>query len=164
MKKNLITRGATFVELLIYMAIFSMLLVSFSQIFGSVLNVQQESQVTSHVVMDGQYILQRLSFDIQRASAVTTPLALGTQTTNLSITINSVSSSYSLSNGNLIVSNANGTDTLNGFDTSISNLTFQRLGNQGGKDTIKISFTVTSKTQRGSNFETKNYQTTIGLR
>jgi len=65
-------RGLTLVEMLLYMAVFSILLTVLLQIFFSALDVQLESKATSGVDQDGTYIMARLTYDIQRAQAVIT--------------------------------------------------------------------------------------------
>src|SRR3990167_8355868 len=40
----------------------------------------------------------------------------------------------------------------------------KKLGNTGGKPSVRITFTLTSVIQRKSGYETRNYQTTVGTR
>src|SRR5258708_14824797 len=68
-------RGFTLVEMLIYMGIFSLMLIALTQIFTSIIDVQLESQSNGSVSQDGQYILSRLSYDISRAQDIATPSA-----------------------------------------------------------------------------------------
>lgn len=157
-------RGFTIVELLMYMAIFSILLLVLIQIFTSILDVQQESQTTSSVYQDGEFILARLKFDIQRAQSITLPSGLGSQNPSLQITIDGIDFIYNLDNGNLLLVNNLGTASLNGFDTLVSNLNFKRIGNENGKDTIVVVFTLTSKTVQRGGPQIKNFQTTVGFR
>lgn len=156
--------GFTLVEMLMFLGIFSMLLVILTNIFSTSLDVQKESEATSSVQQDGAYIITRLTYDITRATSITTPSVLGSQSSSLAIIIAGVTNTYALTSGNLTLTDASGANLLNGYDTSISNLTFKRYGNVGGKNTIQINFTVTSKTQQASGFEIKNFQTTAGLR
>jgi prepilin-type N-terminal cleavage/methylation domain-containing protein len=159
-------QGFTLVEMLIAMGLMTIFLVVLSDIVVTVGQVSQESDATSTVAEDGRYILSRLSYDIERATSVTTPAALGNTTNNLVLVIGGVTYTYSINGSNnlqLVVSP--NTDTLNGGDTTISNFTVQRLGNSGGKETLTVNFTVTSKTFRnGSTLESKTYTTTVGRR
>lgn len=157
-------RGFTLVEMLMFLGIFSVLLVMLTGIFTSSLDVQKETEATSNVQQDGAYIISRLIYDIARATSITTPDAIGSQYTTLVLVIGGVTNTYALSGGNLTLSDGSVTDQLNGYDTTISNLTFTRYGNVGGKNTIQINFTITSKAQRASGYEIKNFQTTAGLR
>ncbi|MDZ7744164.1 MAG: prepilin-type N-terminal cleavage/methylation domain-containing protein [Candidatus Saccharibacteria bacterium] len=53
---------------------------------------------------------------------------------------------------------------LNGSNTVISNLSFQRLGASGDTPTIKINLTVTSRIDEPSGAKTQNFTTTVGMR
>lgn len=163
--KKLNRRGFTIVELIIYMGILSILLMVLTDTFASILEVRKESEAVTAVEQDGNYILAKLFYDISHAQSIGTPASLGTSSNTLQLTIGGVSNTYSLSGGNLQVVNNHGTNVLNGIDSSVSNLSFLRLGNIGGKDTIQMTFTVTSRIVRsGGITETKTYQTSAGLR
>ncbi len=157
-------KGFTLVEMLLFLAIFSGLLVMLTSLFTTSLDVQKDSEATSNVQQDGPYMVSRLTYDISRATSITTPSSLGTQTSSLVIVIGGITNTYALTSGNLTITDNIGTDQLNSYDTTISNLTFKRLGNSGGKNSIQINFTVTSKVLRKSGYDVKNFQTTAGLR
>ncbi len=157
-------KGFTLVEMLIYMGLLSILIVIMVDLFASSLDVQLESQATSAVQQDARFLLSRLTYDVQNAQNVLVPATIGSQSASLQLSINSVNYTYALNNGNIQLTNNNGTDNLNSFDTTVSNLTFKKLGNGSGKDTVQIVFTLTSKVVRNTGAETKNFQTTVGLR
>jgi prepilin-type N-terminal cleavage/methylation domain-containing protein len=157
-------QGLTLIELLIVMGILSVFMVVLTDVFSAVARVRSESEATSAVAMDGRYVLSRLSYDIQRASSVTTPATLGASSASLVLVINSVTQTYAISGGNLQLTNDFGTNNLNGSETTVSGLTIQRLGNSGGKETLKIGVTVTSDAIRDGGQETKTYTTTVGRR
>lgn len=151
------------IEMLVYMGLLSILLVVMVDLFAASLDAQLESQSTSSVDRDGQFLISRLSYDINRAQSIISPV-LGSQSTSLQLSIDGVNYTYMLNNSNLQLTNNNGTDNLNSFDSTISNVSFQTLGNTNGKHSVRILYTVTSKTTRVSGPETKNFQTTMGLR
>ncbi len=158
-------KGVTLIELLMYMALLTILVTLISGIFASVLDSQLEAEASSAVDQDGRYLMAKLTRDMQSASAITQPAA-GQQGSTLQITVNSINYTYtSNGSGNLQLTNNNGTDNLNSFGTSVSNLNFQRIGSGGTNDTIRVSFTVTSRTKRssGPQNETRNFETTLGL-
>ena len=164
MKNN---KGFTLVELILYMSILSVLLSVLSAIFAMAVDVQLESQSTSVVEQDRSFIMARLSYDMLRASSISIPAALGGETNNFQILIGGVDYTYSINaDGNLVVTNVLGTERLNSYDSSISGFSVKRLGNPGQiEDTLKISFTITSKTQRVSiGPETRSFETTLSLR
>lgn len=167
-KKSIFSqRGVTVVELLLYMAILSALLTILTSVFVSALDVQSESQTTSSVEQDGNYILARLAYDIHRGQNINIPSYNGLPVSNnFQIVINGVNYTYSIDvNNNLILTNNLGVNNLNNYGTSISDFSIQRLGNVGGiENTLRVSFTVTSRTKRISGYESKNFQTNLSLR
>ncbi len=168
-KKNIFSqRGVTVVELLLYMAILSVLLTILTSVFISALDVQSESNASSSVEQDGNYIIARLAYDMHRANSINFPASDGaTSTDNFQIIINAVNYKYSVdSNNNLILTVSSVPNNLNGYGSSISNFSVLRLGNGVGKieDTLKINFTVTSRTKRQSGYEIKDFETNLSLR
>ena len=161
---NLKKNAFTLIELLIFMGIFSGLTLVCTQLLASVLEVQTESKTLTNVQLDGNYLSSRISYDLTRADSIDLPASLGDQTTSLQLTIDGGTYSFSLNNGNLILTHPGGSDALNSYDSVISGLTFLRLGNSNGKNSIRINYTVTSRTQKASGSEAKSYQTTIGTR
>jgi type II secretory pathway pseudopilin PulG len=159
-------KGTTIVELMLYMTILSVLLVILTNVFTSALDVQSESVASSSVEEDGNYILARMDYDVHRAQSINVPTANGQTANYFQIAIGGVNYSYGLDgNNNLVLTSNLVANNLNNYGTSISNLSVQRLGNTGGvEDTLKISFTVTSRTKRISGYETKNFDTTLSLR
>ncbi len=157
-------RGFTLVELLVYMGIFTILLAIFIQMFGNLMDTQLESSATSSVSVDVKYILARFGYDMSQSQIVTSP-APGVSSSTLQLVENGTTVTYASSSGNLTLTNANGTDQLNGSDTSISNLSFTPLGSSSGKLSVKMSFTITSKTIRtGNHTQSENIHTTVELR
>jgi type II secretory pathway pseudopilin PulG len=165
-------QGFTIIELLLYMGIFSMLLLVLMQIFTSILSVHAESQATSQVDQDGTYILTRLSNDIHKASTVVEPTlgstCLPTCPTTMRITGSGGFDETITQSGNDLT--LNGTP-LNSADTTVT-VTFLTLGNVlsptppgGAKNSVQIQLTVTSKTvQPGGKQQKKSFQTTIQTR
>lgn len=158
-------KGFTLTEMLVYISILAILVVVLTQAFGSVLNTQLQSEAVSSVVQDTRYIFARLTYDLIRSGTISIPAAVGLSANILQISILGDTHIYSINaQGNMQLVNGSGTDLLNSFDTSVSNLNFQRLGNTGGKNSIKVSFTMTSRTRSETGFETKDVVTTIGTR
>ena len=156
--------GFTLVELIIYFGIFSFLLLILTSVFTSSLSSQLESESLSSVEQDGRFILLRLARDIQSASSITVPANPGSNSSDLQLTIDGQNYIYSLSGDNLILTNNNGVNNLNNFNTIVSDLAFSRIGNPNGKNTIKISFITTTKTNLNGVNEFKEFETTIGTR
>ncbi len=164
--KNLklkINKGFTLIEMLIYMGLLSVFLVVLTEIFTAVLNIFAQTETTSSLEQDSRFIASRLAYDITRSNAITSP-ALGNSQNNLSLQAGAENITYSISGSDLILSSNSGVNPINSTQTKISNLSFLRLGNAGGKNQLKIQFTLTSTREETKGPRTLNYQTTIGVR
>lgn len=156
-------RGFTLVEMLVYIGVLSLLLMALSNVFGMIVDTQLESRSTSDVDQDGRYIIARLIYDTHQAANIITPSSPGSQSATLQISVNSINYTYSLNNGNLELTNDQGTNQLNSASTTVSGVSFTRIGNGDNTDTIRANFTVTSTTTRNSGAESRAFQTTFGL-
>ena len=160
-------KGFTLVEILLYMGIFSILIVVLFQLLSSIFDVQLESQSTSSVTRDSRFILNRFSYDINQAKTIVSPISLGSQNASLQFTKDSTTYTYSLVNGNLTLANSSlgTTDELNSVNTTVSNLSFLRLSDTNrDNDTVSISFTLTSKIIKRGGATSANFTTTVGTR
>ncbi len=157
-------QGFTLVEMLIYMGLLTIMMVILTRMFTAILDVQLESESANFIESDSRYIFSRLAYDIHRANAFVSPATPGQTTSSLILDISGVSNTFFINNSNLQVINDVGKNVLNSFGTHVSDLTVKRLGNPNGKNSVQISFTITSTTQRVSGADSKNAQMTIGLR
>lgn len=159
--------GSTLIELLLYMAIFSILTAAIFQLFTAIIDTQLESQSTSSVLVDGQYILNRFNYDIKQAKNIISP-PVGGQSSTLQLSINNTTYTYTLSNGNITItsSGAQTSDQLNSNNTNASSLSFTHQGDTQGEntDTITISLTLNSTTPKQGGPKTENFKTTVGIR
>jgi prepilin-type N-terminal cleavage/methylation domain-containing protein len=165
-------KGFTLIELILYMGILVILISALSIIFSQLLDVQLESTAVSNVNQDGKYILAKFVYDVQSldpaarpTDAIVSPANPGNTTNTLQIRLNSINYTYSINAANnlqIVNTNTNETNVLNSVDTSVSNLTFTRIGSGDNNDTVRVSYTVTSKTKDQSGYQTKTFQTTVG--
>lgn len=156
--------GLTLVEILVVMGMMTVLLAVVTEVFSSIVAVRLESESASAMANDSRYILARLNYDIGRAQTITTPANLGDIANTISFTTSEGVCSYSLSNGRLVYNNATtGTSNMNTSLTAITGLTFQRLGNSGGRETVRISLTI-HPTTAGEETTDEVYVTTVGRR
>ncbi len=159
------SKGITLIEIILYVALLSIFMLVLLDIFMGGLNLQFESEGTSAVQTDGQFIMARLMYDLKNADSVTTPSSLGSSSGTLVFVSSGITYTYSLSGGVLSLSRSGETLAVNSLETSISSMDFTRFGNSGGKPTIKVNFTIDSNTlKQGQKSETRTYQTTFGLR
>jgi hypothetical protein len=152
-------------EMLLYMGIISVFLVILSSILVSILDTQLQSNSNSSVDQGGQYLLVRLQYDVRRAQSITTPSAIGNSSSSLVLNIGGVTHTYSVNAGILTDSFGAKSYNLSGYDYAISNFNTTRLGNTGGRNSVRIGFTETSLTVSTiQKSQVRNYQTTIDLR
>ena len=161
------SRGFTLLELLLYMGIFSILTLTLFQLFTMVLDTQLESQSTSSVLQDGQYILNRFNYDIRQAKNVSAP-PVGTELATLELLINSITYVYTLTNGNITIAStgAQTTDQLKSSNTNASALSFTHISDTkgGNTDTVTISFTLNSNISERGSPQAESFKTTVGIR
>lgn len=163
-KKISSSRGFSLIELVVYMGVFAVFISITTSIFTTVLGVQIESQSTSTVQQNGTYLIERLSYDIHRAEDINIPVSAGIQTQELELLINGEVFTYSLNMGTLELTNNSGTHTMNSSDITITNLSFLRLGNPGGKHSLTIDIAFESTLADASGPEELSLHTTLGIR
>jgi hypothetical protein len=162
--KKRIKNGFMLMELIVYIAVFTIFMYITTAIFTSVLAVQVESDTTSVVQQDARFITERLTYDIHRASSITTPNSAGEESSSLELLISGQVYTYALNNGNLEITDNNGTYSLNTDETIFSNLSFLRLGNIGGNHSIVVDFSLESTATRTSGAEKIDIHTAISTR
>lgn len=165
------TKGFTIIELLLYMGIFSLLLVILMELFTSILALHAESQSTSSVDQDGAAILARINYDVHNASVVKYPMPIGTTCTGTYPTCQldlDDTTLYRLdTNGNLQLTSGITTDQLNSVETKVTSIKFTTFGNTvaNAKPSIQLIITLESKTSRpGIGKERRTFQTTVATR
>ena len=154
--------GSTLIELLMYMGLFAILLLILLQVFSSIIQVQLDSEATSSISQDGQYILSRLTYDILRSTAIVIPSTLGASSSALTLTINNSAYAYIIatSGGKLVL----GTDNLNSYNTTFSNFSVTKLASTNGLTTLTFSFALTSVAKPVQGPRSETFKTTVGLR
>lgn len=156
--------GFTIMELVIYIALMSVLIMVISRIFISALDVQIQSEAVSSVDQDGRFLLSRLQYDISQADEVLVPAAFGEPSESLVLRKNGVNTLYDLTGDVFEITDDVDTQRLNSIGTKVSGLSFTKIGNPTGKPTIQIEFTLRSAVEEAGGPETKDFKTTIGLR
>lgn len=163
MKKVL--SGFTLVELLIAMGIMTILILILSQVFGSILSVRGKNEATTSLAQDSRYLLQKLSYDVKRATSISSPLA-GQSSSSLTMIIGGQTYLYSLSDGVLSLRvGAGDPDRLNSVGTIVTGLNFTRNSDMSGDANISLDLTLTSRVGLdGVDSSTRRIQTTITTR
>ena len=101
---------------------------------------------------------------VLRAQAITNPATLGATTTSLTIVIGGENFNYQVVGGNIELTNNFGTEKLNSNQTKIDTISFTKIGNTGGKETVQVKLSISSVPQAQAGPEIRTYQTTLGVR
>lgn len=163
-----VQNGFTMIELLLYMGIFSILLVVLLDLLTMILGAHTESQATSAVDQDGNYIMTKIAYNIHRATTIN-PSTYAVSSNNLELTGTSFDETFAVDgNNNLVVTDNTVTPPvsyqLNGPDTT-ANITFTPFGNTGGKASVQIKLILTSRLkQKGGVVQQQEFDTTVAMR
>lgn len=158
------TSGTTVVELVLYMGLLSIFILALSNLFSQILNTQTRSAAVSLVQTNGNFLLTRLTHDINQANDIIAPVAIGDSLVSFTLKVGSSLSTYSLNNGRLQLNDGTNIYNLNDADTAISNLIALRLGNSGGKNGLRLSFSVTSLVVDNTGIKSADFKTFANLR
>jgi len=164
MKQIIRQHGFTLVEAMVVMALLATFLTVLTSLFVRAVDVQTKSEAYSATVSDGRFIMARLDYDIARATAIAKPASLGGSSAALVMTVNGSTYTYALSGNNLQLTDNVGSGNVNSSGTRVSSLSFQRLGNTGGKDSIRYSFTLTSTARHLSGNDIRTFTSTTERR
>lgn len=161
--KSISKKGFTMVELLIFMGIFTLIIVVLTDLVIAGLEVKLDSEANNSVETDGRFILKRLSYDLRRSTQVVTPVAFGSQGGSLTLTIDGANKTYSLIDGDLYLNQGDGEQRINSSDTTVSTISFSKIG-QGEDLAVLIQLNLISKITKHTGSESRSFQSTIGIR
>ncbi len=156
-------KSFTLIELAVFMGLFSILLFILTDIFVNSLKEKSYSDTVSVVNQDGRYILKKLENDINNANSIDSPV-LGQTDNFLSLIVYGQIQTYSLSNGTLNLFKGGETLALNSVYSTVNSISFTRLGNAGGKNSIRIILSLQSKKIVNNKPELINLETSASLR
>jgi Tfp pilus assembly protein PilW len=146
-KKYIHKSGFTIIELLLYVAISSIILLVSSLFFLTLLEARTKNQVIAEVEQQGIQIMQIITQTIRNADTINSP-TIGTSGASLSVntTISSTTPSvFDLSSGVIrIKEGTNAVINLSNSKVVVSNLSFSNLSRASTPGVIKISFTISA--------------------
>lgn len=169
MKLSRQKKGITIVEMLVYLGLSTILMLTLAELFAGVLEESTKTQNYSAVQTDGQYVMTRLRNHISAASQIMVPASLGDSSTELQILVDGITYRYYLANNPQGVSqlymNDGAADYLvSSVDSSVTDVSFVRTGNANGSPVINIQFTSSSGVAGTVQHETQVYKGAGGLR
>lgn len=137
--------GTSLLELLIYVAILSGLMVVVTDAFTSLSKGRGQSQARSEVNAAIRFATEKIRQDLKGASVVTTPV-LGTASSTLLMTVGGSAVNYDVSGGQLRRQEASVYTAVTGSNIIVSTSTFTRLENRNtnlGATTTAIQIAMT---------------------
>ncbi len=155
--------GFTLVELLLYMGLFSALMMVILEIFITTLEVESRAWSDSVVSQDGQYILARLTYDIRRADQILEPVDFGSPAQTLRLDVDGAEVSYQLTGEELTITDSTGTYQLHSPATNIANLSFTKLGDAQELITVETDFEIKSPDEQMWG-KSQQFETVAGVR
>lgn len=122
------TRGMSLLELLLYIAILSGLMVVVSDAFISLLKGRGQAEARSEVNSAIRFASELIKQDIKNASAISTPI-LGTPASTLSLTVSGLPVVYDMMGGVLRRTEDGATASTTGSFVSVDSPVFTKLEN-----------------------------------
>lgn len=160
-------KGFTIIELLLYMGLFSILITIIGGLFFSILQLRLEAETVSSVQQDSNFMIERLRYDLNGATGITSPASPGQTASVLTFVKSGTTYNYTLSGGTDLLLTIGGQPavSLNGYNTQVLAFNVTRLGDPGGFPYLNISFTLSGKSVFiNQQPETRIFTTGISLR
>jgi type II secretory pathway pseudopilin PulG len=163
------TAGYTLIELLLYISLTGILLVSLAVFFGMSVDARIKTQSVTEVNQQGASAMDYLQQTVRNATSISAPAAAATAA-SLTVVVPTASLSPTVFNVNgtilQVKEGAAAAIPLTNDDVQITNLTFTNLTRSGTDGAVRISFTV-SRTNIGGRNEydySKTFTTTVAIR
>lgn len=154
----------TILEVLIYSAIFSIVVVAFISMFVAITSIQTQQSSSAEVSGQSQFLLQQMQYYVQQASLIELPADVPTGTLALRMADPTLDPTYiTLASGTIYLQQtATGTlQALNSSKVSITSLVFTKRANPPSHDSVDISFTVSYNTSNIKQAFSQVFQTTV---
>lgn len=158
-------RGFTLIEILVYFALLSIILLIIVDLFLRISEASLESTAKSRVEAEGEYVLNKLTYDIRRADGINQPPTPGDSRSFLALVIDGDIYIYFTSGSTILIGRwPSEIYSLTGNSVSASPLTFTRIQNPGGEPTVRISFNLESTDTTKQGVKSKDFETVVSLR
>jgi type II secretory pathway component PulJ len=144
-ERNHISRkGFSLLELLVFVGIFSLVIVGFMTIFVGVSQIAVRGNSSAEVASQSQFLLQTIQYYIERSSAIEITADTATSTLKLRMASSTEDPIIITLSGSAVTLQKNGgaTTTLTSSKVSVTNLAFTRRTNPPGHDSVAIAMTV----------------------
>ena len=156
-------KGYTLIELLVFLAIATVVVIAFIGILVVVVRLQARQSSAGSVQQESTALLQQLQYYVQNSSLINVPINTPTSTLSLRMSSSSLDpTAITLASGTVYLKLGNATATaLTSSRVTVSNLLFVRHTNPPSHDTVSISFTMAYNTQNLQQLFTQSFQTAV---
>ncbi len=139
-------RGFSLVELLLFSAIFAIVIVSFIGILVTVLSIQAQQAATAEVTTQSGFLLQQIESLVERSSLIEMPQDVATTTLKLRMPSPAEDPTIlTLVGSSIIITQGNQTPgALTSNKVIVSGLAFTKHSNAPSHDSVSVSFTVSN--------------------
>lgn len=159
-------KGASLVEVILYLALTSSMLLMLSTTFNSYLKARSRSQVREEVNSQARYIIKEINNEITIGTGITTPVAGGSgQSLGVVGGNGNPNSTISLTNGNLVYDNGTINKNLNTDRIDITEFIVNNYSGVDGNTIISYSVTLSYAQGNALEFDYANtYQSSVSLK
>ncbi|MEK7571212.1 MAG: type II secretion system protein [Patescibacteria group bacterium] len=160
-KRQKFQRGFTYIEIIIYVAILTIMLTTLIPFAWNIIEGGAKSTTQQEVFANARFISERIKYEIRNATGInsvsSTAISLTTATSATNPTV------IDLSSGNVRITQGTGsTVNLNSPDTTVSNFTFTNYTSSDNKTKhIQFTFTLNANYAGAGTRQEYNASTTI---
>lgn len=164
MRKNQKVPGVTLIEVLIVMTILPLLLILVSSMFGTFIEGQERAVAQAAINQEQQYLLERLAYDMDQATAIVLPASNGTTGTTLRLQQGATTVDYTPSAKALVRIASGNNARVTSTRVLLDSFSVQRLGNSTGKTSVRLTFALSSTVSAQLKIPSREIMTTYTLR
>lgn len=154
--------GFTLIELIIFVAIFTVAMGAFMGVFTNVSGVAVRQSSTAEVHSQSQFLLQTIQYYVERSSLIDMPADTPSDTLRLWMSDSAADPILIFSDGVYVMLNTGGPEeSITSNKVEVSDLTFTKHSHPGGKDSVSVSFTVAYATNNPTQRFSQSLQTAV---
>ncbi|OGY98459.1 MAG: hypothetical protein A2855_00075 [Candidatus Liptonbacteria bacterium RIFCSPHIGHO2_01_FULL_57_28] len=155
--------GFTLIELMVFVAIFSVAMGAMLAIFTSVSGVAVRQSATAEVQSQSQFVLQTIQYYVERSSMVSTTVDQAVQTLTLRMPSSTQDPVVIDLNGTAVrlKVGAAAAQDITSSKVEVFDIAFTRRSNPGGKDSVATSFSVAYATNNPANRFAQSLRTSV---
>lgn len=162
-------KGTSLVEVVIYIALFSIFIGALGSFWLNIIGMRQRSQMMLEINNQGAFLMRVLTSSIKSATAINYP-GTGVSSGTLSINTTDTQTTPTVFSENgetlFITEGINPAVALTNNKVKLTNLTFNNVSQPGTPGIIKISFTISNTASTTASYEqySTNFYGTASLR